>query len=105
MKNCRKTWIKTSKICSRDRPLDLMLHTKRTIQKGIYSTQQKDINKSTSDITSHIQNNKVIHSRFEEKLDKTILNTKQVDTNLSKAYNKATSLKLQVTDSRLDDIN
>eukprot|EP00957_Ditylum_brightwellii_P029430 2224754-Ditylum_brightwellii.AAC.1 len=36
---------------------------------------------------------------------KAILNTKQVATNLSKACNKATSLKCQVTDPRFHDIN
>eukprot|EP00957_Ditylum_brightwellii_P001126 89077-Ditylum_brightwellii.AAC.1 len=43
-------------------------------------------------------------SNFDEKLNKVILDTKQVVTDLSKAYNKATSLKFQVSDSGFDNI-
>eukprot|EP00957_Ditylum_brightwellii_P169516 12901952-Ditylum_brightwellii.AAC.1 len=56
------------------------------------------------DIASHDQNNKVIISKFEEKLDKAILNTRQVDTKLSKARNKAPALKFYVPDSRFDNM-
>eukprot|EP00957_Ditylum_brightwellii_P116260 8868127-Ditylum_brightwellii.AAC.1 len=59
-------------------------NAKLTMQKEVYSNQQKDINQCPSDISSHIQNYKVIQSQFEEELDKAILNTKQVATNLSK---------------------
>eukprot|EP00957_Ditylum_brightwellii_P183901 14008080-Ditylum_brightwellii.AAC.1 len=57
------------------------LKTKLTMQKEIYSTQQK------------------------EKLNKAIHDTKQVATKLSKACNKAPSLNFQVPDSRFDNIN
>eukprot|EP00957_Ditylum_brightwellii_P024706 1866540-Ditylum_brightwellii.AAC.1 len=80
------------------------LETRLTIQKEIYSTQQKDINRCVSDIASHDQNNKVIISEFKEKLDKAILDTKQVDTKLSETCNKALSLNFQAPDSRIDDI-
>eukprot|EP00957_Ditylum_brightwellii_P092043 7006703-Ditylum_brightwellii.AAC.1 len=43
---------------------------KLVIQKEFYSTHQKDINSCISDIASHDQNNKAIHSCFEEKLNK-----------------------------------
>eukprot|EP00957_Ditylum_brightwellii_P011727 885594-Ditylum_brightwellii.AAC.1 len=46
---------------------------------------------------SHVQNNKAIISNFDDKLDKAILNTKQVAMGLSEACNKATSLKSQST--------
>eukprot|EP00957_Ditylum_brightwellii_P075847 5764585-Ditylum_brightwellii.AAC.1 len=74
-------------------------------QKEIYSTECKDINRCILDIASHDQNNKVIYSLFEEKLDKAILNTKQAVTDLSEACNKATSLKFQISNSRFDNIN
>eukprot|EP00957_Ditylum_brightwellii_P081388 6190845-Ditylum_brightwellii.AAC.1 len=64
----------------------------------------KKINRCTSDIASHHQNNNVIISRFEEKIDKAILDTKQVATKLSEACNKAPALKFPVTYSRFDDI-
>eukprot|EP00957_Ditylum_brightwellii_P035367 2682027-Ditylum_brightwellii.AAC.1 len=50
---------------------------KLTMQKEIYSTQGKGINRCILDISNYDQNNKVIISKFEEKLDKAILNTKQ----------------------------
>eukprot|EP00957_Ditylum_brightwellii_P018116 1364305-Ditylum_brightwellii.AAC.3 len=50
-------------------------------------------------------NNKAIISKFDEKLDITILNTGQVAMHLSKVCNKATSLKFQATDSRIDNID
>eukprot|EP00957_Ditylum_brightwellii_P028325 2139216-Ditylum_brightwellii.AAC.1 len=75
------------------------------MEKEIYSKQQKDIIKCIIDEKRHVQNNKVINSQLKEKLDKAILNTKQVATNLFNACNKATSPKFQVTDSRIDDIN
>eukprot|EP00957_Ditylum_brightwellii_P038725 2926991-Ditylum_brightwellii.AAC.1 len=53
------------------------LNKRLTRQKEIYSDQQKDTNRCISDITSLDQNNKVIHFRFEEKLNKAILDTKQ----------------------------
>eukprot|EP00957_Ditylum_brightwellii_P065283 4951319-Ditylum_brightwellii.AAC.1 len=53
----------------------------------------------------HVQNNKVIHSQLEEKLNKVIINTEQVTTNLSEACDKATSSKFQLTNSKIDDIN
>eukprot|EP00957_Ditylum_brightwellii_P161769 12316721-Ditylum_brightwellii.AAC.2 len=52
-----------------------------------------------------MQSSNAIISRFYEKLDKTILNTGQVATNLSKTCNKATSLKFQATDSRINNID
>eukprot|EP00957_Ditylum_brightwellii_P148256 11287940-Ditylum_brightwellii.AAC.1 len=71
------------------------LETRLTSQEEIYSDQQKDINRCISDIANLDQNNKVIHSRFEKKLNKAILDTKQVATNLSEACNKAPAPKFQ----------
>eukprot|EP00957_Ditylum_brightwellii_P046321 3515273-Ditylum_brightwellii.AAC.1 len=76
---------------------------KLVIQKEIYSTYRKDINSCISDIASHDKNNKVIHSWFEEKLNKAIHKTKQVATMLSEACNKAPTLKFHVQDSRIDN--
>ena len=81
------------------------LETRPTSQKEIYSDQRKDINRCISDIASLDQNNKIIHSRFEEKLNKAIQDTKQVATKLSEARNKAPAPKFQVPDSRFDNIN
>eukprot|EP00957_Ditylum_brightwellii_P030561 2314977-Ditylum_brightwellii.AAC.1 len=53
------------------------LDHKIVMHKEVYSTQQKDINSCISNIVSLDQTNKVIHSCFEEKLNKTIHNTKQ----------------------------
>eukprot|EP00957_Ditylum_brightwellii_P176174 13414468-Ditylum_brightwellii.AAC.1 len=50
---------------------------KLVMKKEIYSTHLKDINSCISTIASHDQNNKVIYSRFEEKLNKAILDTEQ----------------------------
>eukprot|EP00957_Ditylum_brightwellii_P056488 4282152-Ditylum_brightwellii.AAC.1 len=75
------------------------------MQKEIYIKKQKAINKCISNIASRDQNNKSIISKFDEKLDKAILNTKQITTNLSKACNKATSLNFQGPDSRFDNID
>eukprot|EP00957_Ditylum_brightwellii_P190145 14474211-Ditylum_brightwellii.AAC.1 len=58
------------------------------MQKEIYSNQQKDINRYIATISSHDQNNRAIHSCFEEKLNKAIHDTKQVDTDLSEACTK-----------------
>eukprot|EP00957_Ditylum_brightwellii_P087920 6695507-Ditylum_brightwellii.AAC.1 len=74
------------------------------MKKEIYSNQQKDINNCITEIERHVQNNKVIYSQFEEKLDKASLDTEQIATNLSKACNKATLLKFQVPDSIIDNI-
>eukprot|EP00957_Ditylum_brightwellii_P104518 7963708-Ditylum_brightwellii.AAC.1 len=81
------------------------LDTKQIMQKEINSAQQKDINKCTSGIASHDQNNKAISFKFEEKWNKAILNTKQVAANLSEACNKATSSKFQLTNSGIDNID
>eukprot|EP00957_Ditylum_brightwellii_P199001 15169106-Ditylum_brightwellii.AAC.1 len=70
----------------------------------IYADQQKAINQCITEVANHIQNNKDIISIFEEKLNKTILNTKQVATNPSKTCGTATSLKFQVSDSRSDNL-
>eukprot|EP00957_Ditylum_brightwellii_P070444 5352351-Ditylum_brightwellii.AAC.1 len=43
-------------------------------------------------------------SNFDEKLNKAVLDTKQVAMDLSKACNKDTSPKSQVSDSRFDNI-
>eukprot|EP00957_Ditylum_brightwellii_P169290 12884816-Ditylum_brightwellii.AAC.2 len=67
--------------------------------------QQKDINSCISDIASHDQNNNVIHSCFEEKLNIVINDTKQVATKLSDAYNKAPALQFHAPDSITDNIN
>eukprot|EP00957_Ditylum_brightwellii_P140811 10725970-Ditylum_brightwellii.AAC.1 len=75
------------------------------MEKEIYSNQQKDINNCITEVKRHIQNNKIIHSQFEEKLDKAILNTEQVAMKLSKACIKATSLKCQFPDSIIDNTN
>eukprot|EP00957_Ditylum_brightwellii_P007878 596664-Ditylum_brightwellii.AAC.1 len=74
------------------------------MQKEIYSTHQKDINSCISTITNHDQNNKVIHSCFDEKLNKVILDTEQVAMKLSKVPNKAPALKFHTPDSRFDGI-
>eukprot|EP00957_Ditylum_brightwellii_P051907 3937067-Ditylum_brightwellii.AAC.1 len=74
------------------------------MQKEIYSTQQKDINRCISNIASYDQNNKVIISKFEEKLNKAILDIEQVATKLSETCNKAPSLNFQAADSRTDNI-
>eukprot|EP00957_Ditylum_brightwellii_P073534 5587323-Ditylum_brightwellii.AAC.1 len=57
------------------------------------------------DIANHDQNNKVIHTCFEEKLDKAILDIKRVATKLSEACNRAPALQFHVPDSRIDNIN
>eukprot|EP00957_Ditylum_brightwellii_P205991 15346332-Ditylum_brightwellii.AAC.1 len=71
----------------------------------IYVDQQKAINQCITEVQIHIQNNKVIHSQFKEKLDKAILHTKHVATNLSKACDKDTPSKFQLTNSRINDID
>eukprot|EP00957_Ditylum_brightwellii_P044397 3369317-Ditylum_brightwellii.AAC.1 len=71
------------------------LETRINTQKEIYSTQRKDINRCILDISSLVQNNKVILSRFEEKLNKAIQDTEQVATKLSEACNKAPAPKFQ----------
>eukprot|EP00957_Ditylum_brightwellii_P125624 9575327-Ditylum_brightwellii.AAC.1 len=81
------------------------LNTRLNMEKEIYSNQQKDINNCIIEIEMHVQNNKVIHYQFEENLDKAILHTEQVATKLFDACNKATSLKFQVPDSRIDNTN
>eukprot|EP00957_Ditylum_brightwellii_P155217 11816890-Ditylum_brightwellii.AAC.1 len=43
----------------------------------IYDNQKKAINQCITEVEIHVQNNKAIISKFEEKLDKAILNTKQ----------------------------
>eukprot|EP00957_Ditylum_brightwellii_P141020 10743265-Ditylum_brightwellii.AAC.1 len=53
------------------------LNTRLSKEKEIYSKQQKDISKCITKAENHVQNNKAIISKFDEKLDKTILNTKQ----------------------------
>eukprot|EP00957_Ditylum_brightwellii_P002308 177840-Ditylum_brightwellii.AAC.1 len=50
---------------------------KLVIQKEIYFTHQKDINKCITDIASNDLSNKVNYSCFEEKLSKAIHDTKQ----------------------------
>eukprot|EP00957_Ditylum_brightwellii_P134689 10268356-Ditylum_brightwellii.AAC.1 len=75
------------------------------MQKEIYSNQQKDINRCITTILSHDQNNKVIHSHFEEKLNKAVHDTEQVATKLSEAHNKAPALQFHVPDSRFDNID
>eukprot|EP00957_Ditylum_brightwellii_P097866 7453539-Ditylum_brightwellii.AAC.1 len=65
----------------------------------------KSYHNCITEFESHVQNNKVIHSNVDEKLDKAILNTKQVAMDLSKACNKATSLQCQASDSRFDNID
>eukprot|EP00957_Ditylum_brightwellii_P152538 11611146-Ditylum_brightwellii.AAC.1 len=71
----------------------------------IYIEQQKAINSCITTAESHVQNNNAIISTFDEKLNKVILYTKQVATDLCKACNKATSLKFQASDSRPDNID
>eukprot|EP00957_Ditylum_brightwellii_P186874 14230629-Ditylum_brightwellii.AAC.1 len=68
------------------------------MQKEIYSTQQKDISKCISTISSHDQHNKVTHSCYEQKLNKAIQDTKQVATKLSEACNQAPALQFHVPD-------
>eukprot|EP00957_Ditylum_brightwellii_P139804 10652833-Ditylum_brightwellii.AAC.1 len=68
-------------------------------------TVTQTVSKCISDIAIHDQNKKVIHSCFEEKLNKAILDTEQVATKLSEACNKAPALKFYVPDSRLDNID
>eukprot|EP00957_Ditylum_brightwellii_P057260 4339326-Ditylum_brightwellii.AAC.1 len=46
-------------------------------EQEIYIDQQKAINNCITEAESHVQNNKVIISNFDEKLDKAILDTKQ----------------------------
>eukprot|EP00957_Ditylum_brightwellii_P130200 9932324-Ditylum_brightwellii.AAC.1 len=53
------------------------LKTRLNKQKETYSTQHKDINRCILDIAIHDKNNKVIISKFDEKLDKAILDTMQ----------------------------
>ena len=81
------------------------LDTRLTSQKEIYAVQRKDINRCIFDIANLDQKNKVIHSCFEEKLNKAILDTKQVAMKLSEACNKAPAPQFHVPDSRFDDIN
>eukprot|EP00957_Ditylum_brightwellii_P211810 15366627-Ditylum_brightwellii.AAC.1 len=57
----------------------------------IYVDQRKNINQYITKVERHVPNNNVINSQFEEKLNKAILNTKQVTINLSDACDKATS--------------
>eukprot|EP00957_Ditylum_brightwellii_P153536 11685946-Ditylum_brightwellii.AAC.1 len=73
-------------------------------EQEIYIEQQKAINSCITKAEIHVQNSKAIISNFDEKLNKAILDTKQVATDISKACNKATSLKYQVSDFRFDDI-
>eukprot|EP00957_Ditylum_brightwellii_P111626 8514297-Ditylum_brightwellii.AAC.1 len=80
--------------------LDYQLHK----EQEFYIKQQKAINNSITEAESHVQNNNVIIFNFDEKLNKAILDTEQVATDLSEACSKATSLKFQVSDSRFDDI-
>eukprot|EP00957_Ditylum_brightwellii_P057475 4357484-Ditylum_brightwellii.AAC.1 len=75
------------------------------MEKEIYTNQQKDINKCINEVERHAQNNNVIHSQFEEKLNKAIHNTEQVTSNLSDACDKATLSKFQLTNSRIDNID
>eukprot|EP00957_Ditylum_brightwellii_P026206 1982032-Ditylum_brightwellii.AAC.1 len=79
------------------------LDTRLSMEKEIYSNQQRDINKCINEIKRHVQENKVIHTQFEDELNKAILNTKQFVMNISKAYNKATSVKCQATNSRINN--
>eukprot|EP00957_Ditylum_brightwellii_P048605 3688278-Ditylum_brightwellii.AAC.1 len=77
----------------------------------VYSNQaslkiiESDLNSVTQTAENHVQNNNAITSNFDEKLNKVILDTEQVAMDLSKACNKATLLKFQASDSRLDDID
>eukprot|EP00957_Ditylum_brightwellii_P196597 14979250-Ditylum_brightwellii.AAC.1 len=91
--------------------LNIMIQTvskfkhKLVMQKEIYFTHLKDINSCISIIASLDQNNKVIHSCFEEKLNKAIHDTKQIATKLSEAHNKAPALKFHDPDSIFDGID
>eukprot|EP00957_Ditylum_brightwellii_P163822 12471495-Ditylum_brightwellii.AAC.1 len=53
-------------------------------EQEIYIEQQKAINNCITKAESHVQNNNVIISSFDEKLNRAILDTEQVATDLSK---------------------
>eukprot|EP00957_Ditylum_brightwellii_P120417 9187939-Ditylum_brightwellii.AAC.1 len=80
------------------------LKTKLVTQKEIYFSQQKDINRCILTISSFDQNNRVIHSQFEEKLNIAIHDTEQVAMKLSNACNQAPALQFHASYSRFDDI-
>ena len=81
------------------------LDTRLTSQKEIYAVQRKDINGCMFNIANLDQNNKLMQSRFEEKLEKAIQDTEHVATKLSEACNKVPASQFQVTDSRIDNMN